>query len=175
MTTNGESRHEFYPAGQPAPKFRLAAVKTGKEVSPTNAAGHVLGLVFHGRQTLQAVIDVNTTIRPVYPEPAPVILASVIDLSVVPRLLQRAVKPILEQAYDQAAQQIPKGYNPADYVYLLPDWNGAVTQAFRVAHPDRTAAFVAIDSRGQVVGSYQGPQPGPAALGLIQSALNGGA
>lgn len=172
MATNDASPREFFPSGQPAPNFKLLAVKTGKVISPKNASGQVLGLVFHGRETVQAVVDINTTVRPVYPEPSPVILASVVDLSVVPRLLHRAVKPLLEQAYDQAARQIPQGYDPADYVYLLPDWNGAVTKAFRVAHPDKTAAFVVIDDAGQVVGSYQGPEPGPVALGLIQRALH---
>ena len=91
----------------------------------------VLGLVFHGRETVQAVVEINTTVRPVYPEPKPVVLVSVIDLSVVPRFLHRAVKPRLEQAYEQAAREMPKGYNPVDYVFLLPDWNGSVTKTFK--------------------------------------------
>ena len=152
MATNADP-HEFFPAGQPAPSFKLLAVKTGKVIAPKNAAGQILGLIFHGRETVQAVVEINTVVRPVYPEPSPVILASVVDLSVVPRLLHRAVKPMLEQAYDQAAKQIPPGYDPADYVYLLPDWNGAVTKAFRVLHPDKTAAFVVIDDAGQIAGS----------------------
>ena len=88
-------------------------------------------MVFHGRETVQAVVEINTTVRPVYPDPKPVVLVSVIDLSVVPRFLHRAVKPRLEQAYEQAAREMPKGYNPVDYVFLLPDWNGSVTKTFK--------------------------------------------
>ena len=116
----------------------------------------------------------NTAVRPVYPEPKPVVLVSVIDLSVVPRFLHRAVKPKLEQAYDQAAREIPKGYNPVDYVFLLPDWNGSVTKTFKAKGTDKAAAIVVIDPAGRVTGSYQGPQPGSATLALVSKALNGG-
>lgn len=163
--------YEFYPAGVPAPDFSLTAVKSGRQINPASCKGDVLGLVFHSRETVQAVVEINTTVRPVYPDPKPVVLVSVLDLSIVPRLFQGAVKPLLEQAYDQAAREIPKGYNPADYVFLLPDWTGAVTKAFKAKDTGKMAAVVVIDPQGQVVGSYQGPQPGPAALSLVQRAL----
>lgn len=173
MTSNGTDPYTFFPAGQPAPDFTLTAVKSGLEISLRSCAGMVLGLVFHGRETVQAVVEINTAVRPVYPEPKPVVLVSVIDLSVVPRFLQRAVKPMLEQAYDQAAREIPKGYNPVDYVFLLPDWNGSVTKTFKAKGTDKAAAIVVIDPAGRVTGSYQGPQPGDAALALVRKALNG--
>lgn len=171
MTTNGPDSYAFFPAGQPAPDFSLTAIKTGREISRKSCAGSVLGLVFHGRETVQAVVDINTAVRPLYPEPKPVVLVSVVDMSIVPRLLHGVVKPMLEQAYDQAARQVPKEYDPKDYVFLLPDWKGSVTQAFRVLHTDRAAALVVIDAVGRVAGSYQGPQPGPAALALVRKAL----
>ena len=171
MTTPTTKSDGFYPAGGPAPAFSLTAVKSGRQISLGTCKGNVLGMVFHGRETVQAVVEINTTVRPLYPDPSPVILVSVIDLSIVPRLLHGAVKPILEQAYDQAAREIPKGYDPADYVFLLPDWNGAVTKAFKAKDTGKMAAVVVIDPQGQVVGSYQGPQPGPATLSLIQQAL----
>lgn len=171
MTTTSVNGAEFYPAGGPAPDFSLKAVKSNRQISPASAKGNVLGLVFHGRETVQAVVEINTTVRPLYPEPTPVVLVSVLDLSIVPRLLHGAVRPMLEQAYDQAAREIPKGYDPADYVYLLPDWTGAVTNAFRAKNTGKLAAVVVIDPQGRVAGSYQGPQPGPATLSLVQAAL----
>jgi hypothetical protein len=171
MTTQLINGYEFYPAGGPPPAFSLTAVKSGRQISPESSRGNVLGLVFHGRETVQAVVEINTTVRPIYPDPKPVVLVSVIDLSIVPRLLHGAVRPLLEQAYDQAAREIPKGYDPADYAFLLPDWTGAVTKAFKVKNTNKQAAVVVINPAGIVVGSYQGPQPGSAALSLIQQAL----
>jgi hypothetical protein len=171
MTTPRVNGYEFFPAGGPAPDFALTAVKSGRQISPASAKGNVLGLVFHGRETVQAVVEINKAVRPLYPEPKPVILVSVLDLSIVPRLFQGAVRPMLEQAYDQAAREIPKGYDPADYAFLLPDWTGSVTKAFKVKNTSKQAAVVVIDPAGIVVGSYQGPQPGPATLALVQRAL----
>lgn len=172
MTTEPHTSNGFYPAGGPAPAFDLKAIKSGRQISPATCKGNVLGMVFHGRETVQAVVEINTTVRPLFPDPKPVILVSVVDLSIVPRLLHGAVKPMLEQAYDQAAREVPAGYNPADYVFLLPDWNGAVTKAFRVKDTNKTAAVVVIGRQGQVMGSYQGPQPGQATLSLVQAALD---
>lgn len=164
--------YAFYPAGGPAPNFSLTTIKSGRQISPASCQGAVLGLVFHGRETVQAVVEINTAVRPIYPDPKPVVLVSVLDLSIVPRLLHGAVKPMLEQAYDQAAREIPKGYDPADYVFLLPDWNGAVTKAFRVKDTKKSAAVVVINGQGKIVGSYQGPQPGPATLAMVQAAID---
>ncbi len=169
--SQASTHYAFYPAGGPAPSFSLTAIKSGRQINPASCKGDVLGLIFHGRETVQAVVDINTTVRPLYPDPKPVVLVSVLDLSIVPRLLHGAVKPMLEQAYDQAAREIPKGYDPADYVFLLPDWSGAVTKAFKAKDTGKLAAVVVINPQGQVVGSYQGPQPGPAMLSLIQQAL----
>lgn len=171
MATQLTHSYEFFPAGEQVPSFSLTAIKSGRQISPASSKGNVLGLIFHGRETVHAVVDINTTVRPLYPDPKPVVLVSVLDLSIVPRLLHGAVRPMLEQAYDQAAREIPKGYDPADYVFLLPDWTGAVTKAFRVKNTGKTAAVVVIGREGQVVGSYQGPRPGEATLQLVQQAV----
>lgn len=163
--------NSFFPSGQPAPLFAVTAVKSGRQVSQSDCSGVVLGLIFHGRDNYQAAVDVNTAVRPVFPSATKLTLASVLDLTVVPRVLQRAVKPMLEKAYDQAANQMPKGYDPADYVFLLPDWNGSLYKAFRVKNADKLAALVVIDGAGTVIGSYQGPQPGEVALKLVQQAM----
>lgn len=175
MPVTTRNTYEFLPAGRPAPDFRLTAIKTNQPISPKACAGRPLGLVFHGQHTVQAVVDINTAVRPLYPQPSQVTLASVVDLSAVPRLLHRMVQPFLERAYDEAASHIPEGYEPADYVFLLPDWDGRTSKAFNVKHADKTAAIVVIDGAGNVVGSYQGPEPGPATLRLVQQAMGAAA
>lgn len=170
--------YQFFPAGQPAPAFLLEAVRTGRRVSPQDCAGQPLGLIFHGRGTLQAVIDVQTAVRTEFPLPEQLTLASVVDLSRAPRLMRGGIRRILDQVYDQAAwqmlasagDQLPAGYGPADYVFILPDWDGKVTGAFKARNTDKAAAIVVIDGRGLVVGSYQGPAPGPATLDLVRQA-----
>lgn len=164
---------EFYPAGGPAPAFSLTAVKSGRTVGNKASQGQVVVLIFHGRETVHAAVEVNTAVRPDFPNPRKVALASVLDLSIVPRLLQGAVKPMLEQAYDQAAREVPKEYDPADFVFLLPDWKGDVTKAFHVKDTGKQGAVVVITPAGQVVGSYQGTELGAQALALVRAAVQG--
>lgn len=170
MTDKKMNTYAFLPTGGQAPQFSLTAVKSGRRVSPQDCSNYVLGLVFHGRETSDAVVDIQRVVRTAHPELA-VTLASVIDLSGIPRLLHRMVRPVLEQIYDQAASEIPQNLNPADYIFLLPDWNGKVTKSFGVKHPDKTAAVVVIDGNGIIIGSHQGPEPGKATLHLVEQAL----
>ena len=164
-------RYAFLPTGRPAPPFELTAVKSGRRVSPKDCSGTVLGLVFHGRETAQAVVDVNQTVRPHYPEASQVTLASVLDLSGIPRLLRGMIRPALDQVYAQASKQLPPGLDPVDYVFILPDWKGKISKAFGVRNADKVAALVVIDGNGQVIGSYQGPEPGEAMLHVRRCAL----
>lgn len=170
MSTSPNPPQGSLTPGRPAPAFKLTAVKSGRQVSQKDCAGYVLGLIFHGRETADAVIDIQRVVRTAHPE-LTVTLASVIDLSIIPRILHRMVKPVLEQIYEQAANEIPKDLNPADYIFLLPDWDGKVTKAFGVKNPDKTATVVVIDQEGNIVGSHQGPEPGKATLQLVEQAL----
>lgn len=166
-------KYQFMAPGRPAPGFKLAAVKSGREVSPKDCSGYVLGLIFHDRETSQAVIDIQTLVRPEYPDTG-LTLASVVDVSRVPRLLRGVARPFLEGIYDDAAKQMPKELKPEDYIFLLPDWDGKVTKSFGVKNQDKVAALVVVDRDGIVSGSYQGPEPGPAMLALVKQAMGEG-
>ena len=161
---------QFLTPGQPAPIFALKAIKSERLIGPQNNPGEVLGLIFHGRETVQAVEDIQTLVRPEFPQASQLTLASVVDLSSVPRLMRRVIKPLLAQAIEDAYRRIPPEYDPADYVFLLPDWDGKVSKAYGVRNTDRVAAVVVIDSAGRITGSYQGPEPGPATLALVRQA-----
>jgi hypothetical protein len=60
-----------------------------------------------------------------------VLVASVIDLSIVPPVYWISVSLILNQAYDRATDELPPDADPSEYVIILPDWNGRVSRALR--------------------------------------------
>jgi hypothetical protein len=166
-------KYQFMAPGRPAPGFKLTAVKSGREVSQKDCSGYVLGLIFHDRETAQAVIDIQNLVRPEYPDTG-LTLASVVDVSRVPRFLRRVARPFLEQVYDDAAKQMPADLKPEDYIFLLPDWDGKVTKSFGVKNQDKTAALVVVNRDGVVIGSYQGPEPAQAMLALVRKAMDEG-
>lgn len=48
-----------------------------------------------------------------------------------------------------------KGLAPKDYVVILPDWEGQVTEAFGLKDLAKNVAAVILDEKGETVGVYQ--------------------
>jgi hypothetical protein len=56
---------------------------------------------------------------------------------------------IMESSYREVAAAIPKGYDPADHLILLPDWSGDVVRAYGVGSVSREIALVLIGPDGR--------------------------
>lgn len=153
--------------GQPAPSFRLTAAVSGRVIGPGLVGERPLVLLFHNQHTLAAVRELQEAVRQRYPSAQAVLVASVADTSKAPRLLRGVVEAALKHAYAEASKFVPAGFDPADYVIILPDWSGAVTKAFGVGNVDREGEVVVIDGMGRLVGKHRGQQPGQAALSLL--------
>ena len=95
-------------------------------------------------------------------------VASVIDLSIVPPVYWMTVALVLNQAYEKAATELPGDVDPADYVVILPDWGGVVSRAYGVMRTNRAAAIVIVDGDSNVKGSYQGERPVEVVLDLLE-------
>ena len=72
--------------GERAPYFNALAADSGREVSLGTCAGRRLVLVFHAQSTAWAAERVNRAVRERYPSSEEVVVASVVDLSLVPPL-----------------------------------------------------------------------------------------
>ena len=158
---------EFIQAGQPAPKFKMKAIGSGREISLEALAGHVSALIFVNQDTQRDGRSIIKTIREQYPQAAEVLVATVIDLSSVPIILKGMAEGVLKESYQKALARLAEGSDPAAYVIMLPDWKGELLKAFKVKAVNKQPAFVIIDSKGVIGGSYQGDDPGPAAVRLL--------
>ena len=156
----------FLPDGKPAPPFSLKAVVSERTINPQNTTGALL-LIFHSYQTALIVGEVIQAVREEYPRFDQVLIASVSDMRIVPRLLRGTAKKIMRNAYKEAAKQIPPGQDPADHIIILPDWNGVVFKAYRVPDTNRQVALVLINESKVIQGSYLGAQPAQVALSLL--------
>ena len=156
----------FLPPSSPAPDFALTAVVSERTVSPQNTPGRLL-LIFHGYETAVLAGSVIAGVREVHPDPQQLLIASVADLRVVPRLLKGMAEKIMRDAYQQAAQQVPPEENAADHVVILPDWAGTVFEAYGVPKSNGQVALVLVDEESQIGGSYLGDAPLAGALTLL--------
>ena len=154
-------------SGERAPHFSLLAAGSARRVSLRAEAGRRVVLVFHLQGTAPTAREINRAVRARHPDPEEVLVASVIDLSIIPPFYWMSVSLILNQAYDRAAEELPPDADPAEYVIILPDWNGRVSRAYGARNTGRAAAIVVVDEDSNVAVSYQGERPVEAVIGAL--------
>ena len=158
--------------GERAPYIGDLAAGSGREVSLRTCAGRRLVLIFHEQNTAWAAEQVNRAVRERYPSPEEVVVASVVDLSLVPPVYWLTASVMIGQAYEKATRQIacegPSGMDPAEYVLILQDWGGLICRRFNVRGVDQEAAVVVIDENADIAGFYQGREPVEAVLQMLE-------
>lgn len=155
-------------SGGRAPDFDLLAAGSGRRVRMRDQAGRKVVLVFHLQGTAPTAREINHAVRERFPDPEEVLVASVIDLSIVPPVYWLTVGLVLGSAYDQATRELPPGVDPVDYLVILPDWNGRVSRDYGVRNTGRAAAIVVVDEGSNVTLSYQGERPVRAVLEVLE-------
>ena len=158
--------------GERAPYFRALAAGSGREVSPRTCAGRRLVLIFHAQSTAWTVERVNRAVRERYPSSEEVVVASVVDLSLIPPLYWLTASLMVGQAYEKSAREVaregPPGADPAEYVLILQDWGGLISWRFGVRGVGREAFVVVIDENADIVGFYKGSEPVEDVLRLLE-------
>ncbi len=157
-------------SGDRAPGFSLLAAGSGRRVTLRGNEGRPVVLIFHLQGTAPTARQINRAVRERHPDPNEVLVASVIDLSIVPPVYWVTVSLILGQAYEQAAAELPPNTDPSEYIVILPDWGGRVSRDYGVRRTERAAAIVTIDRNSNVAGFYQGERPVEAVLEVLEQA-----
>ena len=130
-------------------------------------------LVFRAHNAAFAVVCLNREVLQRYPSPDELIIASVVDPSLVPPFFQPSARMALEMAYRQAAASLPREAGPADYVVLVAHWTGRVTRDYGASGAYRVPVAGFIVGDGRMLGRRPPPDDaGAAARGLRESALH---
>ena len=159
--------------GGRAPNFSLLASGSGRRVSLRGNAGRPVILIFHLQGTAPTAREINRAVRERYPSPEEVLVASVVDLSVVPPLYWVTVSLVLGQAYEQAGAELPPDADASEYVIILPDWGGRVSRSYGVRRTNRAAAIVVVDRDSNVAKFYQGERPVETVLEVLDNLQDG--
>jgi hypothetical protein len=154
--------------GERAPYFRALAAGSGREISLRTCAGRPIVLIFHSQNTAHVAEQVNRAVRETYPSHEDVVVASVVDLSLVPPIYWLTASVMVGQAYERASREIPSDFDPADYIVILQDWGGLISRRFGVRGVNRDAAVVVIDENAEVTGFYQGREPVETVLDALE-------
>ena len=150
----------------------LKAAGSGREVV-LNAIGIRTLLLFHGPDTAESAQRINQAVRGVneYQNPDSLFVVNVVDLHSVPKLFRGIGEKSMRNSYEKATKEIPSGEKPQDYIVILPDWDGSVTKASGLIDTGKTVGLAALDRQGNIVGIYQGDEPGQHVLALLRKII----
>ncbi len=155
--------------GTPAPTFRLKAVGSGRELGPTGNQDAALLLAFHDQNSVALIQAMQEQVRARIPEASRLLVASVVNMSVVPTLLRPLAESIMKGNYTRAGELMPVGLDVADYVIILLDWDGKVSKQYAAQRVDKKPLLALIDGQGILRGSYQGKELARAAQEMVDA------
>jgi hypothetical protein len=155
-----------------APAFFLTAIGAARVIGGPPGPVVPLLLIFHGNAGAESAFQINSTLRELYPSVDQLQIASVVVLNQVPRFLRSTIELTLLTTFQKIAEQIPKGLDPTEYVWIAPDWEGKVTSAFGMQERTKDVGLVLITPGWQIFESYHGNDPNSAALRMVAEALN---
>ncbi len=154
---------------QEAPDVTLKSAVSGRTVN-LRKAGVPLVLVFATQATTEMASTFRTALRERYPDPARLIIASVVDMHAVPRLMRKMAEGALSTRYREVAGRLAPGQEPRDYIVMLPDWKGEVAPALGLGDLQDKLAIAVVATDGSVAGTYCGDDPLEAAAQLVEGA-----
>jgi prolycopene isomerase len=163
---------EVVSEGSESVTATLTAVESGRSVS-LGRVGLPSVFVFHGQDSAGTARSVVESVRSHYPHADEVMVANIVDLRGVPRMFRKVANRAMRSSFKDAAAALPDSLDPAEFVVILPDWNGAVTMQMEFDDVNQVPGIAVFDASGVLVGTQQGPDPAEAALTLLESALRG--
>ena len=158
--------------GQAAPPFVLTALGSGRQIGPASSS-HALLLVFHDQNTVDQVQAMQENVRSRYADAGQLQIAIVVNMKAVPVFLRGAAEAVMKTSYYKAAAAMPQGLDAADYVVILPDWDGSVSQAYGALKITRQPRLVLLDQQGIIHDVYHDVETSAAALAMIERLLGG--
>jgi hypothetical protein len=155
--------------GATAPPFTLQALGSGRTVSHVGPAP--LLLVFHDQNTVEKVQAMQETLRGQYSDARRLQIASVVNMKPVPVFLRSTAESVMKGSYTKAAAAMPPGLDAADYVIILLDWDGSVSNAYGAHKIERRPRLVLLDDQGTVRGVHQGEEIRQPAVSMVEELL----
>jgi len=145
------SAEQMIEVGDRVPYFRAFAASSGREVSSRSCAGCRLVLVFHSENTAYLLKEINRAVRDRYPSTEDVVVAGVVDLSLVPPLYWLTASLIVGQIHGRSV--------PANDALTLQDWGGLISRRFGVQEVGRNITVIVANEHARISGLYRGLEP----------------
>ncbi len=139
----------------------MTAVGSGRQLR-LGALGVPALLICFGQETQAGIDAVETAARERYPGPEDLLIGHVVDLHKIPGLLRKVAEGVLGGEHKKAVEALEPGKEPADFVVILPDWDGSAVRKLGLEDATKALGLALLDTSGRVEWRYQGPEPAAA-------------
>ena len=157
------------PSQPMMPAAVLTAAGSGRKLDLRRLPAPTL-LLFHDQYARETATAINLAVRKKLPAAAQILVGSVPDLSAVPRLFRGVAQAAMDKGYRDGAQQLSAGLDPADYILILPDWDGQMTKFSEFTDLGAAPGMILVGQTGQILGSYQGADAAQRVMDLLAQA-----
>jgi hypothetical protein len=131
------------------PNISFTAVGSGREVNLSNLGREAIILITN-QNNYEVARNFNIGIRKLVPEADKLLVLNIVDLKAVPRLLRGLVKGYLDSAYQQGFKALPTGFDPKEYILILPDWQGKVSETLNLPGKAGMPGLVILGPQGEL-------------------------
>lgn len=149
------------------PSIILTAVGSNRKIDLGDLGVPALLLfLWDNSQPLEGVV--TKAVREKYPGAGQVAIINIADLPGIPRIFHGIAEREMKKGYKVAAARVPAGEDPAEYVFIVPDWKGAASRALDIRGIGDDPWVALLDSDGTLVGKHQGRDLAEVALELLE-------
>jgi hypothetical protein len=141
--------------GATAPDITLTAIRTGRRVR-LSAPGRLTLVVCLDRKSAADAEALAIEVRRRFPSPEDLLICNVVDLHDVPRPLRKLAESTMKKAFERRASALPSEADPAEYVFILPDWKGEAGSALELTDRHLGPGIVVIGATGRIMGRFAG-------------------
>lgn len=152
-----------------APAIAFTAIESKRRIDLANVDRKTV-LMLISQETADAVDPVISEIRGEYDDIAEVQIANVVDLRKFPRVIRKVPETLMAHRYKESAKDLPPGRDPAEWIIILPDWDGSLIEALGIADVSQELAVAVVAPGGKLLGVHQGPGAGAAAMEMLARA-----
>lgn len=149
-----------------APALVFTAIESKRMIDVADVDRRTV-LLLISQETSNTVDPVIAEVRAKYELASDVQIANVVDLRKFPRLVRKVAETLMSHRYKESAKDLSPGRDPAEWVIILPDWDGELMKALGVTDVSQELAVAVVAPGGRLVGVHQGPGAGAAAMEML--------
>ena len=152
-----------------APALVFTAIESKRMIDVADVDRRTV-LLLISQETSNTVDPVIAEVRAKYELASDVQIANVVDLRKFPRVIRKVAETLMTHRYKESAKDLPPGRDPAEWIIILPDWDGSLIEALGIADVSQELAVAVVAPGGKLLGVHQGPGAGAAAMEMLARA-----